>query len=287
LNVVLAVQPTTNMLSQLYGKFETELSTKQSSEFKLLLDKAVRQISLDVRAQALDYSDMPDELKDSVRTYLKGKLVEDEKKKGKGRTSISSVAAHETGTSTGTCTTPPGKRKFNLKKPPGTSTSTTATAPYATATTVATSGTCTGDEMDFDDDVAIGNLKLPALQYCTQTTVPRGANKTDTLEEYRSRYKKTKNSNERINVCVDIDKYLVTTYLHNGYDSKTANLTENTRVWYQKNIKKVNECIERCHNSSTTEFQRKIGEVLGRTLFQGILYNCPECGGSSTKKNTK
>jgi hypothetical protein len=71
LSVVLAAQPTTDIMKLLYSKMESELNPTQCTDYRTLLDKAIRQISHEIRAQALDYADLPDDIKDTVREYLK------------------------------------------------------------------------------------------------------------------------------------------------------------------------------------------------------------------------
>jgi hypothetical protein len=76
LNVVLAVRPTTDLLSSLCKKFEQDCAPSKCSEYTLLLDLVIKQVSNEVRASALDYVDLPDSIKDTVRQHLKRKQEE-------------------------------------------------------------------------------------------------------------------------------------------------------------------------------------------------------------------
>jgi hypothetical protein len=77
LNLVLAVRPTTDLVSNLYKRFETDCSPAVCREYKSLLDLVIKQVSTEVRVSALDYVDLPEEVKDTMREHLKRKQDEE------------------------------------------------------------------------------------------------------------------------------------------------------------------------------------------------------------------
>jgi hypothetical protein len=200
LNAVLAVQPTTDVLQKLYSKFENDCNPRQCQEFKEQLDKVVRQISNEVRSRALDYIDLPEEVKDTVREHLKRKqadgtstdsTVSSGRKKKPSTTSTGSTVAHasaRTGTDTDT----------------GTSTAAVPVLPVVVPKTNAASASTTPLEVEVPESTGTENedddRKLPALQYYQKVVKPRGYDNTETLDFYRQTYTRTKKNAERIKV---------------------------------------------------------------------------------------
>jgi hypothetical protein len=93
LNVVLAVPPTTDLLSSLCQKFEQDFASSKCLEYKLLLNLVVTQVSNKVRSSALDCVDLPDSIIDAVRQHLTRKQIEE---------NVSTKKTKNTTTSTGT-----------------------------------------------------------------------------------------------------------------------------------------------------------------------------------------
>jgi hypothetical protein len=71
LNVVLAVRPTSDILTNLYKKFKTDCNPQQCLEYKSLLDQVIKQVTSEVRATALDCVDLPEDIKQRMREHLK------------------------------------------------------------------------------------------------------------------------------------------------------------------------------------------------------------------------
>jgi hypothetical protein len=256
LSVVLAVQPTTDIIKLLYEKLEKELNPTMCGDFRVLLDKAIRQISTEVRVQALDYSDLPEDIKCTVREHLLKRKLES----GTGNGSINNKKpANGTGiTTTGTETI-------------GTGMGTTGTINNINGTSTST-GTAEEEE----------DTKLPPLQYYTSNATPhRRSTYTDGLDEYRKQYNVEKSVAGRILSLHSLDKYLVERYEVDGTGCKTSNLTENARVWYQKNCKKVIACIHNCYGGDVSVYSTHMETVLGNSLFQARKYCCPVCEGTA------
>jgi hypothetical protein len=241
LNVVLAVRPTTDLLTNLYKRFESDCNPKQCTEYKTLLDLVIKQVTAEVRATALNFLDLPEEVKDTMREHLKRKQEQEAQ-----------------GISTGTSSARVAK-KIKKRAVGGTGASTSSTSIVNTP----------------------APTDLPPLQYYNNATiqVPRDLLKTETLQEFRDKYTKTKSTVERIKVLVEIDQYLETTYP----TSKQTNLKEPARNFYQRNVRPVLNCIQVCHGNSVSAFTTYVTTTLGssKKLFRGCGHSCPSCGTGS------
>jgi hypothetical protein len=128
------------------------------------------------------------------------------------------------------------------------------------------------------DNIPLEDLPaLPDIQYLMQTaavptTKKRGRGKTEELTQYRSAYTSTKVLCERVGILMDVDAYLGRTY-----HSKTSDLNEAARTFYQKHVVRVALCVSTCHAGNVEAFTSIMGTILGTNLFSGFKYQC-RCG---------
>jgi hypothetical protein len=251
LSIVLATQPTTDIVELLHTKLQKELNPTLCNDLRAMMDRAIRQTAHEVRLQALDCTDLPEDLKLLVREHLTKNI-------STGTASMASTPDIGTTGTKNSIDSIANQVPVHTKKQKVQGTSTTINA-------------CTAHQ-----------LSIPAMVTTLAIPVPRGTGNSDGLDLMRKIYTTSKNTAGRINTLYSIDKYLQDRYMDHGTGSKTSNLTEVARVWYQRNCKKVNDCVGTCYGGDITVFIATMQSKLGSTLFQGRNYCCPEC--QSTKK---
>jgi hypothetical protein len=134
------------------------------------------------------------------------------------------------------------------------------------------------EDMEVDEDPV--RTWLQEQMYPAVPVVPegpkRGVNNTETLGVYHDRYNIARLTSDRVAIIVEIDRYLYETY-----PTKTCNLKEDARTWYQKNVKKVMKCIVDCHGNDSASYAEETTEYYNERgiLFNARTYKCARCRG--------
>jgi hypothetical protein len=196
INTVLEVLPTVNIVQQLYDQYQRDLNPTLAQQYKIKLDLAIRTITTEVRMARIDQLDIDDDIKEEIKERYRKRmgLVQDSTEATSRKKTRKNPSTTARGSTSGAV--PEGRTTNGVLQ-------VLVEDQVSTKPTGGAIQDPTGEQQEVDWNAMERQVPKPT---------PRGLyNKVD-LEGFRDRYLGTNDTYLRVQVLVEIDRYLTVEY---------------------------------------------------------------------------